>query len=180
MNRTATTPVSGPRGPLLPKAPKQPGPSPDSLLSDADAATVSDLVARRRAVTTVAEADAAYRAQVVDRYSVARDLGDDDSMIDALAEASRYDGGFAVELATDPARTRPRPTRPRPPHPGNLSEVFADLLAARRASRPNADLAALAVEVEELLTAVRPNLDSRVLFTEVEAELTEFAWGTAA
>lgn len=66
--------------------------APLSLLSDADAASVSDLSARRRASTSVADADAAYRAGLVEQYIAACASGADEfAQLAFLAEATRYD-----------------------------------------------------------------------------------------
>lgn len=61
------------------------------VLVDADASAVSDLVARLRARTTVADADAAHRADIVTAYYTARTDGDLAAELAALADATRYD-----------------------------------------------------------------------------------------
>jgi len=82
-------------------------------LFDADLVTVSDLASRRRALTSVtqAEIDMAYaqdeeRARIVTRYYAAFAVGDEDGLTAAIAEATRYDAAYpgedlAVELCTD-------------------------------------------------------------------------------
>lgn len=63
-----------------------------ALLSDGDHAAVSDLAARRRANTSVADADAAYRAELIADYMAAcRDNTDEFAEYRILAEAVRYD-----------------------------------------------------------------------------------------
>lgn len=64
-------------------------PEPSPALSDGDAASVSVLAARRRARMSVADADAAYRAQLVVEFVAAR--GDLAAEASLLAEAARYD-----------------------------------------------------------------------------------------
>ncbi|MFE9382351.1 hypothetical protein ACFYMO_03805 [Streptomyces sp. NPDC007025] len=60
-------------------------------LSDGDAATVSDLSAHRRAAVSVADANAAYRAELVTDYIAARRTGVWFDELRLLAEARRYD-----------------------------------------------------------------------------------------
>jgi hypothetical protein len=63
-----------------------------SVLSDGDHTAVSDLAARRRANTTVADADAAYRAELIADYIAAcRHGADEFAEYRILAEAVRYD-----------------------------------------------------------------------------------------
>lgn len=57
-------------------------------LIDADLAAVSDLADRARRTTTVADADAAYRADLVTRYANTRTW---EQELALLAEAARYD-----------------------------------------------------------------------------------------
>ncbi|MBQ1163641.1 hypothetical protein KBZ21_37215, partial [Streptomyces sp. A73] len=63
----------------------------ESPLSDADAATVSDLSAHRRAPTSVADATAAFRAELITDYIAARRTGVWSDELRLLAEARRYD-----------------------------------------------------------------------------------------
>ena len=71
-----------------------PTPVPNPL-SDGDAASVSDLAARRRASTSVADADAAYRASLITSYVKVR--GDWAAELRLLAEAKRYDDAHLDE-----------------------------------------------------------------------------------
>jgi len=85
-------------------------------LFDADAASVSDLAAHRRARTSVAELEVeaayaeraerdAYRADLIERYIAACASGADEfAQLHLLAEAARYDlanPGDAVPLADE-------------------------------------------------------------------------------
>ncbi|MGY1439503.1 hypothetical protein [Streptomyces reniochalinae] len=65
--------------------------NPTSPLSDADAASVSDLSARRRATTSVADANAAFRADLIGDYLAVRRTGVWSDELRVLAEARRYD-----------------------------------------------------------------------------------------
>ncbi|WP_326806684.1 hypothetical protein OHB04_02500 [Streptomyces sp. NBC_01775] len=60
-----------------------------SPLFDADLASVSDLSARRRASTIVADADAAYRAELITEYVAVR--GDLAAELRLYADATKYD-----------------------------------------------------------------------------------------
>lgn len=75
------------------------------VLFDADAAASSDLASLRRARTTVADADASYRADLISRYiSACKSDADEFSQLRLLAEAARYDKqhpGDAVPLADE-------------------------------------------------------------------------------
>jgi hypothetical protein len=62
-----------------------------SPLSDGDAATVSDLSSRRRATTSVADANAAYRAELVEAYIEVCRTGFWEDELALLAEAALYD-----------------------------------------------------------------------------------------
>lgn len=64
---------------------------PPNPLSDADTAMVSDLSARRRASTSVADANAAYRAELVEAYIEVCRTGFWEDELALLAEAARYD-----------------------------------------------------------------------------------------
>jgi hypothetical protein len=75
-------------------------------LSDGDIATVSDLAARRRALTTVTEAEVemayrqnALRAQLVTDFYAARAAGDLEAVRRVLIEAADHD----AEQATEPS-----------------------------------------------------------------------------
>lgn len=68
------------------------------VVFDADAAATSELAAFRRARTSVADADMAYRVDVIDRYREARRGGDEFAELAVLAEAVRYDQSLADEL----------------------------------------------------------------------------------
>jgi hypothetical protein len=76
-----------------------------AVLSDGDHSAVSDLAARRRAHTTVADADAAYRAELIADYIKAcRNSDDEFAEYRLLAEAARYDRehpGDAVPLVDE-------------------------------------------------------------------------------
>lgn len=61
-------------------------PSPN-ILSDGDASAVSELARRRRARTTVGDANDAYRAELVTAYHESRD---DAERLALLAEAAEY------------------------------------------------------------------------------------------
>ncbi|GAA2629825.1 hypothetical protein [Streptomyces axinellae] len=71
--------------------------TPTSPLSDADAASVSDLASRRRATTSVADADAAYRADLITDYIAVRRTGVWSDELRLLAEAKRYDDAHPDE-----------------------------------------------------------------------------------
>ncbi|MEU2603242.1 hypothetical protein [Streptomyces albus] len=68
-----------------------PAPDPSAVLSDGDAVSVSDLAAARRARTSVADANAAYRAELVTEYMQVLRSGVWSDELRLLAEASRYD-----------------------------------------------------------------------------------------
>lgn len=70
-------------------------------LVDADASTVSDLAARLRARTTVADADATHRASIVTAYYMARADGDLAAELAALVDATRYDTTHPGECLVD-------------------------------------------------------------------------------
>jgi len=60
-------------------------------LSDGDAVSVSDLAAARRARTSVADANAAFRAELVTEYMQVLRSGVWSDELRLLAEARRYD-----------------------------------------------------------------------------------------
>lgn len=66
-----------------------------SIVFDGDAAVTSDLATHRRARTTVADAEADYRADLVGLYVAAR--GDQWAELAVLAEARRYDDAHPDE-----------------------------------------------------------------------------------
>ena len=68
-------------------------------LFDADASTVSDLTARRRARTTVADADADYRAALITDFLAVRRTGVWSDELRLLADARRYDEQHPGELS---------------------------------------------------------------------------------
>lgn len=62
--------------------------APTITLSDGDAVTISDLATHRRATITVADAEAAYAADIHERYGQATTWW---GQLAVLAEAARYD-----------------------------------------------------------------------------------------
>lgn len=71
--------------------------APTSPLFDADAARTSQLAASRRATTSVADADFAFRAGLVDEYVATCRTGDEFAELKLLAEAKRYDDAHPGE-----------------------------------------------------------------------------------
>jgi hypothetical protein len=68
-------------------------------LFDADAAAVSDLATHRRAKTTVADLDAAFRAELITDFVAVRRIGSWSDELRLLAMAKRYDNAHPDELS---------------------------------------------------------------------------------